>query len=525
MNDIEGSGTPSHAYVLVLSDRADIHQLVRDGLGTDTQVRRTQMAVPPLMVVTDQAERLESLAQSIWIARAAPLVVIVPDETTGMNALARGATQAIVEPIDNASARLGIRSALAARNTSDAVTVSERAVSREARIEVEEQLQHSARLATIGEIAAAVAHEINNPLQFMTVCLNELRAALVQAVPGHAGSDLRSLLDDALEGVERIRSITVELLPFARSMPSAIEDVDLSRVVRRSLRMMRNDLRHRAQIKCDLDVMPMLRGDPRRLSQVFTNLFLNAAQAIEEGDADENIIRVCSRHEGDTIRITVEDSGRGIPAAHLPRVFERFFTTKPSGLGTGLGMSVSQEIIRTHGGHIYVESELGRGTTVTIILPVRTALVTAPQPATPAPAARASLRILAVDDDLLVLKSYRRALGKTHSMTFADDGADALALLDNDAAFDVILCDLMMPNMDGPRFFEELTTRHPDLTDRIVFCSGGTFTPRAEEFVKGCRLPLLYKPVPTDELVDQLYRTVAKAETKHATPSDAGTRG
>src|SRR5690606_28870714 len=121
--------------------------------------------------------------------------------------------------------------------------------------------------------------------------------------PGHAGSDMRSLLDDALEGVERIRSITVELLPFARSTPSEIEDIDLNKVVMRALRMLHNDLRHRARITCDFDKLPKLRGDPRRLAQVVTNLLLNAAQAIETGDADQNTISVRTHLERDEIHI------------------------------------------------------------------------------------------------------------------------------------------------------------------------------------------------------------------------------
>jgi CheY-like chemotaxis protein len=117
-----------------------------------------------------------------------------------------------------------------------------------------------------------------------------------------------------------------------------------------------------------------------------------------------------------------------------------------------------------------------------------------------------------VDDDLLVLKSYRRALGKDHTLTFANDGEDALAVLELDTGFDVILCDLMMPNMDGPRFFEELTTRHPQLLDRVVFCSGGTFTPRAEDFLRQCRMPIVYKPVEPNALLDVLVETARKAD-------------
>lgn len=503
-------------YVHVVTDRDEVRQMVRAALGPtvaiDTPAGDSGRESPPCLVVADLTDHPESLAHSLWATRGTPVVVIVSDEATGLKALSRGATHAIMTPVDGPAARLALRAVFAALPSQK--NVGPRKEPQHTRHGVEEQLQHSARLATIGEISAAVAHEINNPLQFMSVCLDELRAKLVKSVPGHAGSDLRSLLDDALEGVERIRSITVELLPFARSSPSAIEDVDLNKVVRRALRMMRNDLRHRAQLSCELDRVPLLRGDPRRLAQVFTNLLLNAAQAIEEGKADDNTIEIISRLEGDEIRITVKDSGCGIPPDHLARVFDRFFTTKPSGMGTGLGMSVSQEIVWGHGGQIYVESSLGQGTEVTIILPVRTPLAAVADATPPVDRGPRALRILAVDDDLLVLKSYRRTLGRHHSMTFASDGADALALLEQNASFDAILCDLMMPNMDGRRFYEELERHHPALLQRVVFCSGGTFTSGSDHFVRSCERPMLSKPIPSDELLDVLFEVAAKADEK-----------
>ncbi len=482
-----------------------MHSLVRAALGSDVVIasEATATGVPQLVIATE-----DGLALALQQAEGAPVVIVVSDEESGRRVLAEGATHAILEPVDSPAARLALRSASSGRQRRPEPSTRERSPSSPG---VEDQLQHSARLATIGEISAAVAHEINNPLQFISVCLNEMRAHTMATMRGHEGADLRALLDDALEGVDRIRSITVELLPFARSTPSELEDVDLVRSVRRALRMVHNDLRHRARIVTELEAVPLVRGDARRLTQVFTNILLNAAQAIEEGAAEENTIRISSGVSGERAVITIADSGRGMTEEQQQRVFERFFTTKPSGRGTGLGMSVSLEIVRAHGGHIAVSSELGRGTEVTVALPVSKVQRVPTRPPLSQPRAAARLRVLAVDDDLLVLRSYRRALGKHHELVFASDGEDALTVLDDDREFDVILCDLMMPNMDGPRFFEALEAEHPELAERVVFCSGGTFTQRADAFVRACQRPVIHKPAPIEQLLEVLHEVAVSA--------------
>ncbi len=502
--------TETTAWVAVPPDRSDIHGAVGAALGATIRIETSMTSGHlPSLIIVDIANGTDALAKALWSAPGVPVIAIVADEKAGAKALSRGASHVLVPPLDSPMVRLALRAAFAARPRPK--TTHPPATSDDTKA-IENRLHHSARLATIGEISAAVAHEINNPLQFMSVCLDELRLKLGKTMPGHQGADLRSLLDDALEGVDRIRSITVELLPFARSSPSEIEEVDVNKTLMRALRMMRNDLRHRAQLICNLEDVPNLHGDPRRLAQVFTNILLNASQAIEEGKADENLIRVDCRHVGQEIIITISDSGMGIPDDHLERVFERFFTTKPSGSGTGLGMSVSQEIISNHGGRIDIASSVARGTEVTIMLPVTTALQRRAISTEPPRDPGRSLRILAIDDDLLVLKAYRRSLGRHHNMTFASDGEDALAVLETEHDFDVILCDLMMPNMDGPRFFEALARHHPNFLDRIVFCSGGTFTPRAEQFVSDCDCPLVHKPIHSSELLKVLFETVDRAD-------------
>jgi signal transduction histidine kinase/ActR/RegA family two-component response regulator len=378
------------------------------------------------------------------------------------------------------------------------------------------RLAHSARLATIGEIAAAVAHEINNPLQFLSVSLDELRRELARELPGHRGAEGRALLDDALEAVKRIRSISVELLPFARSTPGEVQLVDLNKVVMRAVRMVRNEARHRAELVCDLGELPGFSGDAQQLAQLCTNLLLNASQAIEEGHADQNRIVVTTRALDGKVRLTIEDTGCGIPAHHLERIYERFFTTKPAGQGTGIGMSVCREIILGHGGTIHVESEVGKGTLVTVELPAAAMRsLVAPHSQMPPPPVR-DLRMLVVDDDLLVLKSYRRALGKIHRLVFASDGEDALAILRSDRRFDVILCDLMMPTMDGPRFYDELSVVAPELRPRVLFCSGGAFTQRADGFIKTLDVPILHKPISIEDLQRAISRVIATVEGTQA---------
>ena len=229
----------------------------------------------------------------------------------------------------------------------------------------------------------------------------------------------------------------------------------------------------------------MLASAPR-LGQVFLNLISNAVQALEEADVKRNLVRVRSYDEGDYVVVEVMDNGPGIAAEAAPRIFESFFTTKPRGMGTGLGLPISLGIVRSLGGEIIVESRPGQGATFRVRIPA-TAAAPPPRPSVPETTPSrvfSRRRILAVDDEALLLKAYRRMLSDAHELVTALGGPDALALLQKDACFDVVLCDLQMPEMSGMEFHAAVTKRYPALADRFVFVTGGAFSGDARRFLE-----------------------------------------
>lgn len=226
----------------------------------------------------------------------------------------------------------------------------------------QERLAHADKLTALGELAAGVAHEINNPLTYMLTNIELL-------LEGQA--DPEDLLRETLEGGRRVRTIVSELRSFTRvdnSEPQA--PVDVTRAVTSAVNIAQNQIRHRARLERQL--MPALyaRAQEGPLVQVFVNLLINAAQAIDEESADRApMIRVMAHAEQDDVVVLVEDTGRGIAPHVLAHVFEPFFTTKPKGTGSGLGLSISKRIVESFGGRIAIESRAHHGTAVRVRLP------------------------------------------------------------------------------------------------------------------------------------------------------------
>ncbi len=268
------------------------------------------------------------------------------------------------------------------------------------RAEMQANLLHADRLAAVGTLAAGVAHEINNPLAYtmgnldmLARRLPEARAqldALVVALSGPTGADAppsgaglagvaglratlgeaESMLGVAREGAARVRSIVLDLLRFSRPDEALVGTVDVHEVLEYAIAISVPEVRHRARLVRAYSGVPFVAVNESRLGQVFLNVLLNAAQAIPEGRAEDHQIRVSTAtDEGGRVVIEVADTGEGIPPHLVRRVFDPFFTTKPVGEGTGLGLFVSRTIVKTAGGEISLESEVGRGTTVRVALP------------------------------------------------------------------------------------------------------------------------------------------------------------
>ena len=388
------------------------------------------------------------------------------------------------------------------------------------------QLAHADRLASLGRLAASVAHEINNPAAFISANLttldrhlealsgaarawaewetmsDELRARVATIEPG----ELASLIQESQTGITRIREIVRQLRNFARGSDEEEEvaEVRLNEVVEWASALTRNEVQHRAEFVVEAHAeVPTFMGRAGKIAQVATNLILNAAQAIPEGDVAGNIVRVEARvSPAGEAMLTVEDSGVGMDARVKRRALEPFFTTKGPGEGTGLGLPIAMEIVRTHGGTMVFEDRPGRGTRVVVKIPPETGLA-APAPLEsalpPAIDADRQLSILLIDDEAPIRRAYRRLL-RPHRVeaTTADEG---LALLRQGEQYDVILCDLMMPGKDGIDVFQELGIIAPGLQERVVFCTGGAFGERARSFLDGVPNLVLEKPVSRDAIL------------------------
>lgn len=239
---------------------------------------------------------------------------------------------------------------------------------------MDKQLEFTDRMASIGTLAAGIAHEINSPLTYVIGNLDMLAehiAAHRAQLPADAGRQLAELLAEAQEGALRMKSIIRELRQFARDPDNQrVADVDVRTVIESVGRMAMHELRHRARFVTELGDIPRVRANPGHLNQIFLNLIVNAAQAIEPGNVDGNQVRVTTGLDASgRVLVEVSDSGCGIPLDALERIFDPFYTTKDPGLGTGLGLSICHGLVSAMGGEITVDSIVGQGTTFRVMLP------------------------------------------------------------------------------------------------------------------------------------------------------------
>jgi PAS domain S-box-containing protein len=373
---------------------------------------------------------------------------------------------------------------------------------------LETQLLVSDRMASVGTLAAGVAHEINNPLAAVMANLDYIADSLSRMTTGDVASmspgmrdawireEIKTPLDDAVEAAQRVRFIVRDLKIFSRS-PNDSErgPVNVETIMESSLRMAWNEIRHRANLVKRYGRVPEVEGNEARLGQVFLNLVVNAAQALPPGQAEHNEIRVTTRLEGERVIIEVRDTGAGIPPQIIGRIFDAFFTTKSVGVGTGLGLAICQRIVTDMGGTLTVESELGKGTTFRVSVPIaqkKEIEVIAPPVQTVVAGRRG--RILVVDDEELVLRSVRRILSQEHEVLAMVSAEEALAVCAGGEKFDLILCDLMMPDMTGMDFHRELSLVSPEQADRMIFITGGAFTEKARAFLSETPKEHIEKP-------------------------------
>ena len=362
------------------------------------------------------------------------------------------------------------------------------AAGRAAQRKMSERLAISERMASAGMLAAGVAHEINNPLAVVIANLDFVTGLLGRLGPEACAEgrlkDADGPLQDAKEAVERIRGIVRDVKLFARPQDEERGAVDVKSVIESSIRMAWNEIRHRAHLVKEYGDIPRVDSNEARLGQILLNLLVNAAQAMPEGHASTNEIRVTTKMaEGGRVAIEVRDTGSGMPKEILARIFDPFFTTKPVGVGTGLGLSLCYRMVTDLGGEIAVESEVGKGTLFRVTLPAATGEPRAPAEVKAVEAAPRRARVLVIDDEVAIGRALKRSLGGYHDVTVLTSGKEALAQIAAGERFDAILSDLMMPEVTGMEIHAELSRIAIDQARRMIFVTGGAFTAQARDFL------------------------------------------
>jgi nitrogen-specific signal transduction histidine kinase/CheY-like chemotaxis protein len=381
------------------------------------------------------------------------------------------------------------------------------------------------RMVSLGTLASGMAHEINNPLAFvmgnldfladeMSRLAKELRNGLSpQRADGLQGrlDAMMSALREARAGADRVGTIVRDLNTFSRGDEDTRTPVDVRHVLESAINIANNHIRQRARLLRDYREVPVVDANEARLGQVFLNLLMNAAQAIPEGQADRHQICVVTRPD-DSGQVVVEfhDTGCGIAPEHLDRLFDPFFTTRPVGEGSGLGLSLCHGIVAAMGGQILVESRLGVGSIFRLVLPAASHALP-PPPARTVRSKPHSGHVLVVEDDEEVAGSVRRLLASEHDVAVAMDPRQALADIKKGARYDVILCDLMMSYMTGMELHAELARVAPEQAARMVFLSGGAFTSRSRQFLASVANPSLEKPFEAAELRSVIRRCLDHA--------------
>ena len=377
---------------------------------------------------------------------------------------------------------------------------------------LQEQLLQSAKLSAMGQLIAGVAHELNNPLASVVGFSDFLGE--IPDVP----APLREPLAVIREEAERASGIVRNLLNFARKQDHQRGPTDIRELLGSTMALLRNPLMA-SRVEAHLEVEPGLPPivlDSNRIQQVFVNLVTNAAQAIASTNRPGTVELTARRfHEG--IAIDVRDDGPGMDAEVSRHVFDAFFSTKRDGDGTGLGLPISQGIVREHGGRITLATEPGEGATFTVYLPFGESPTPTGRSIEPVRPLERSLRVLVVDDEPHILHYMRATLEAWgHHVDVAADGAEGRRItLEDD--HDLIICDLRMPRLGGRELFEDIATSRPQLARRIFFSTGDTVRGDTLQFLESLNRPWLHKPFGLAEL-----RALLATAARMATGLDSG---
>jgi two-component system NtrC family sensor kinase len=365
--------------------------------------------------------------------------------------------------------------------------------------DVYHQLSQAEKLAALGQTMSGVAHELNNPLATILACAERLSERRLDEAT-------RRDLDAIHNAAERAARIVRNLQMFVRKRHTTRTTVDLNQVVRETLALRTYEQRAANVVIIDALAagLPPVFVDPHQIQQIVLNLVINAEQAMLDAHGRGTLVlRSWQDPERDAVLLEVQDDGPGVPEDAQTRVFDPFFTTKVVGKGTGLGLTVAYAIAQEHGGRISMSSRAGRGASFFLELPVGGSTVRAPEASQPQalPPVPRGTRALVVEDEPALGEAVAAALAdEGFRPDRADDGAEALRKV-RERHYDVIICDLKMPRVDGVEFFREVSAKMPHVARRLIFVTGDVAGTEAERFLEdsGCRW--VPKPFRLRELV------------------------
>jgi two-component system, NtrC family, sensor kinase len=372
----------------------------------------------------------------------------------------------------------------------------------------QKRLLHSARLAAIGELVAGVAHEIRNPLMVI--------GGTADLMDEHDAETLKEDIHAIRSSTRRAARIVDSLLQFSRQSEPRREVVDLNDVVRSVLELRRQLLRHHGiSVRLPLAPEPVsVMGDPAQLEQVVLNLVNNAERSLIDNHTKDRWIEIRTARDGDRALLTIEDSGPGIAPDALTRIFDPFYTTRPVGQGTGLGLSVSYGIVEEHGGTIVATSPEGHGATFSITLPATEASAeAAEEKAKPSAGAHTGGgRVLIVDDEPHIRNVVSRYLGKRgYEVREAGDGEAALRLAEAEP-FDVVILDWRMPRLGGAEVLARWHDEDPELAQRVIIATGDVTAEDADASTETTGRPVLAKPFELEDLERLVAAVLAESQ-------------
>jgi CheY-like chemotaxis protein len=377
----------------------------------------------------------------------------------------------------------------------------------EERKQLEQKAQFASRLASVGELASGVAHEINNPLTAVIGYAHLLLDRKDMPV------DIKRDVEVINEGAQRVAGIIKKLLVFARQTKPERTYVDINEIINTTLELRAYYLRS-SNIKVILQLdpdLPMTVADPGQLQQVFLNLIMNAEAEVKLVHGGGKMA-IKTEQIGDNLRVSFKDNGLGIARENLERIFNPFFTTRKVGQGTGLGLSVCHGIVTEHKGRIWAESQLGKGATFIMELPIvnESKQLEMPEPVVRETQKAAKAKILVVDDEIVIRQFVSQILTEEGHEVEAVDSAEGALEEVNNKEYQAIMLDIKMPGMSGIELYRHFQKISQPLADKVVFITGDVMGTSTMAFLSKTKAPYIIKPFDATQLKAEINRVLAK---------------